>query len=178
VRARQALVLPTFLAGDYATSKALETANLEVFRARRSRLQVADSLTLLAGATWKLGEPVAAWGRIQEALPLFAEIDSASGLARVLGMGSLVQLIDGDPDVGARLAGATYRLVREKGVMLAPVKVLHLPDPAEVATGRLGAERAAALMAEGDAMSMAEVLEVVAKAPLPGSRAADPGSGV
>ena len=55
--------------------------------------------------------------------------DSASGLARALGMAAIILLSDGDPELGARIAGATYRLVREKGVMLAPVKVLHLPGP-------------------------------------------------
>ena len=52
---------------------------------------------------------------------------------------------------GARIAGATYALVEDKGVMLAPVKVLRLPDPAVVAVERLGEEAAEALMAEGAA---------------------------
>ena len=83
-------------------------------------------------------------------------------------MASIIQLADGDGEFGARLAGATYRLVREKGVMLAPVKVLHLPDPAGLATERLGPERTEALMAEGEAMAIEDVVAAVAAAPVPG----------
>ena len=95
---------------------------------------------------------------MQEALGYFQESDNASGYARALGMAAIVLLADGDAELGARIAGATYRLVREKGVMLAPVKVLHLPDPAETATERFGADRAAELLAEGEAIPIDEVV--------------------
>ena len=52
--------------------------------------------------------------------------------------------------------------------MLAPVKVLHLPDPAGLATDRLGPQRAAELLAEGDAMALEDVVAAVAAAPVPG----------
>ena len=48
-------------------------------------------------------------------------------------MAAIALISESEPELGARLAGATYRLVREKGVMLAPVRVLHLPDPAGLA---------------------------------------------
>ena len=166
--AHQALVLATFLAGEYDEAARLETANLEAFRRRGSEQQVADSLTLLSAVSWRQGDAAAAWGRVCEGLKLFVEVDSASGLARVIGMASIIQLADGDGEFGARLAGATYRLVREKGVMLAPVKVLHLPDPAGLATERLGPERTEALMAEGEAMAIEDVVAAVAAAPVPG----------
>ncbi len=166
--AHQALVLATFLAEEYDEAARLETANLEAFRRRGSERQVADSLTLLSAVSWRQGDAAAAWGRVCEGFKLFVEVDSASGLARVIGMASIIQLADGDGEFGARLAGATYRLVREKGVMLAPVKVLHLPDPAGLATDRLGAERAAELMAEGDAMALEDIVAAVAAAPVPG----------
>ena len=51
--------------------------------------------------------------------------------------------------------------------MLAPVKVLHLPDPAETATERFGADRAAALMAEGEAIPIDEVVAQVLAKPSP-----------
>ncbi len=166
--AHQALVLATFLAEEYDEAARLETANLEAFRRRGSEHQVADSLTLLSAVSWRQGDAAAAWGRVCEGLKLFVEVDSASGLARVIGMASIIQLADGDGEFGARLAGATYRLVREKGVMLAPVKVLHLPDPAGLATERLGPERTEALMAEGEAMAIEDVVAAVAAAPVPG----------
>jgi predicted ATPase/class 3 adenylate cyclase len=166
--AHQALVLATFLAGEYDEAARLETANLEAFRRRGSERQVADSLTLLSAVSWRQGDAATAWGRVCEGLKLFVEVDSASGLARVIGMASIIQLADGDGEFGARLAGATYRLVREKGVMLAPVKVLHLPDPAGLAADRLGPERAGELLAEGDAMALEDVVAAVEAAAVPG----------
>ncbi len=82
-------------------------------------------------------------------------------------MAAIVLLADGDAELGARIAGATYRLVREKGVMLAPVKVLHLPDPADTATERFGAERAAELLAEGEAIPIDDVVAMVLAKPSP-----------
>ena len=70
-------------------------------------------------------------------------------------------------ELGARIAGATYRLVREKGVMLAPVKVLHLPDPAETATERFGADRAAELLADGEAIPIDDMVAMVLARPSP-----------
>ena len=166
--AHQALVLATFLAAEYDEAARLETANLEAFRRGGSERQVADSLTLLSAVAWRQADPVTAWNRVRESLRLFVEVDNASGLARSIGMASIIQLADGDGDFGARLAGATYRLVREKGVMLAPVKVLHLPDPAGLARDRLGAERAAELLAEGEAMALEDVVAAIEAAPLPG----------
>ncbi len=163
VRARQALVLAVFLAGDYMTALELEQLNLEVFRRTSSQFQIADSMTLQAGVYWRMGDPATSWLRLSDALRYFWATDSASGLVRAIGMAAIVLLSDGDAELGARAAGATYRLVREKGVMLAPVKVLHLPDPAELAVERFGAERAAELMAIGADTPIAEVVgEVLA----------------
>ena len=167
VRARQALVLAVFLAGDYAEALDLESKNLEAFSRKGSQFEVADSLTLLSAIGWRLGDVPLAWQRASEGLRFFWGSDSASGLVRNLGMAAIIQLADGDPELGARIAGATYRLVREKGVMLAPVKVLHLPDPAELATERLGAERAAALLAEGEAIPVEDVVAAIFATPAP-----------
>ena len=168
IRARQALVLAVFLAGDYAAASALESANLAAFRRAGSLYQIADSLTLLSAVHWKRGENDLAWARLSEGLRLFADGDSASGLARNIAMASIILLSGGDPESGARLAGASYRLVREKGVMLAPVKVLHLRDPAELAAEVLGPDRAAELMAEGDALPIDEVVATIQAMSVPG----------
>jgi predicted ATPase/class 3 adenylate cyclase len=168
IRARQALVVGTFLAGDYPAARALELENLSAFRAAGSRFEIADSLTLMTGIHYRLGEPAEAWTLGMEGLRIFGAIDSASGLVRNLGMASIVQLAAGDPVFGARIAGALYRLMRDKGVMLAPVKILHLPDPAGLAVERLGADRAAELMAEGEVLTTEEIVAEVLAAPSPG----------
>ena len=167
LRARQALVLGGFLSGDYASTLELETLNLEAFRRTGAQYLVADSMTLQSAIHWRLGDPATSWRRLLEALRYFHETDNTSGLARALGMASIVLLADGDAELGTRIAGATYRLVREQGVMFAPVKVLHLPDPAETAAERFGADRAAELLAEGEAIPIDEVVATVLARPSP-----------
>ena len=61
----------------------------------------------------------------------------------------------------ARPARVTFELIHEKGVMLAPVKVLHLPDPGELAVERLGPERAAGLLATGAATARSEIITAI-----------------
>ena len=107
---------------------------------------------------WRVGDIAAAWRWAAEGLRFFSRIESATGLARALAMAAIILLSEGRAELGARVTGAVYRLVREQGVMLAPVEVLHLPDPGQLAVERLGAERAAAVIAEGDAMALADVL--------------------
>ena len=167
LRARQALVLGVFLSGDYASALELEQLNLEAFRRTGAQYLIADSMTLQSGIYWRLGDPATSWLCLREALGYFRETDNASGYARALGMAAIVLLADGDAELGARIAGATYRLVREKGVMLAPVKVLHLPEPADTAAERFGADLAAELLAEGEAIPIDEVVARVLAMPSP-----------
>ena len=170
IRARQALTLGTFLAGDYPAAAALSRIDLELFRAHGSALQIADTLTLLSACDWRAGDLDGSWSNLQESLRLFAEGQSASGLARVFGMAAIVLISESEPELGTRFAGATYRLVREKGVMLAPVRVLHLADPVDLARERLGEARAAELMAEGDAMPLEDAVALLAATPVPAAR--------
>jgi predicted ATPase/class 3 adenylate cyclase len=166
IRARQALVLAIFLAGEYSAARKLEEENLTAFRGTGSKYEIADSLTLLSAIHFRLDDPVTSWQRMAEGMRFFASNNSASGLARGLAMASLIQMRFGDPAFGARAAAKAYELVREQEVMLAPVKVLHLPDPAELATEQLGAERARELLDAGAAVPISDVIsEVLAAAP-------------
>jgi predicted ATPase/class 3 adenylate cyclase len=160
-RAEQALVLLAFLNGEYVAAKATAEAHLEKFRARNSAFQVADTLTLLSAVEYRLDDPVRAWRRVTEGLAVFSERDAASGIARALGMAALLQVRWGDVELGARIAGATLELRRQKNVMIAPTRVLHLPDPATVAAERLSPERIAELLAEGAAVPVKEMIETV-----------------
>jgi hypothetical protein len=76
-------------------------------------------------------------------------------------MAAIVQLVHGDPELGARIAGATYELAREQNVMLAPVTVLHLPDPAGIAVERLGPGRAEELLRDGASTPLQQVIDEV-----------------
>ena len=167
LRARQALVLGVFLLGDNKRALELEAENLAAFRAANSEYQIGDSMTFHAGVYFKSGDPTAAWEFVADGLRLFARNENQSGIARGLGMAAIILLTYGDAELGARVAGATYRIVREKGVMLAPVRVLHLRDPAELAAERLGEERASELMDAGADTPVEQVIEEVLAAPAP-----------
>ena len=176
-RARQALVLGMFLGGDYARARELEGQNLEAFTRSGAAYQVADSQTLQSAIAYRLGEPELAWHRMLDGLTFFAANDNASGLARAFGMAAIIELEYGDPELGARLAGATDKLVREKTVMLAPVKVLHLPDPGETSIEKLGPERAAELMSIGADTAIEDLVTMVLAMPAP-TPASSPASAV
>ncbi len=111
--------------------------------------------------------------RVIEALSLFHSLEHPPGLVRALGLASIMLLSGGPSELGARVAGATYRLVREKGLMLGPVHVLHLPEPSMLAEARFGPERAADLMAEGETMTTDDLVAALAASPPPGAPPAD-----
>ena len=167
VLAREALVLSLFLGGEYARARELETLNLDVFRRAGSPMQIASTSTFLSAIEWRGGDVEQGWERLMGALSLFHSLEHPPGLVRVLGLASIMLLSGGPSEVGARAAGATYRLVRERGLMLAPVHVLHLPEPSTLAEARFGPERAAALMAEGEAMTTDDLVAALAASPAP-----------
>lgn len=171
-RARQAMVLGKFLSGDLETARADSEENLATFRRLGSMFQIADTMTLLSGIDWKSGQPAASWTSLLEALEIFVSLDMASGLARSLGMAAIIQLKYGDPELGARIAGAANELHLEKNVMIAPTVVLHLPDATILAAEVLGEQRARGLLAEGAATPIARIVEEIVAAPIPASTAA------
>lgn len=167
VLAREALVLSLFLGGEYARARELETLNLDVFRRASSPMQIASTSTLLSAIEWRAGDIEQGWQRLMDALSQFHSVQHPPGLVRTLGLASIMLLSGGPSEVGARAAGATYRLVRERGLMLGPVHVLHLPEPSKLAEAQFGPERAAELMAEGEAMTTDDLVAALAASPAP-----------
>jgi len=160
--------LAYFLTGEFTHALELEDVNLAAFRAAKSDYQIADSMTFHAGAFYRLGDAASSWEYVIEGLRWFSEHDNASGLARAIGMAAIVLLDYGDVELGARVTGATMQLVREKSVLLAPVKVLHLPDPTETSITKLGQARAQVLFDEGAATPLELVTERLLAMPAPG----------
>jgi len=160
--ARQALVLVAFLAGDFGTARRLEEQNLDHFRTTGSSFRTADSLTLLAAVLAELGEVEQAWAAAREALDISAPRDLVSTIVGALGVSALLMLRHGDREAGARVAGAAQALAREREIATALTQVLHLPDPVELASAILGPDRAAILVANGEAMPLAEILRLAA----------------
>jgi hypothetical protein len=165
-RARQAFVLALILAGDFATARVQQEAALAIMRRRDSHTEVADSLTLLSAILYSLGLPRDAWREMSDALRFFAAGKLASGTARALVMAAIIEIVHGDPERGTRIAGTTFELSRAQNVMLAPITVLHMPDPRGLAVERLGADRTAELLAIGTATPLeAAIAEVLAVDP-------------
>ena len=67
-------------------------------------------------------------------------------------------------------------MVKQKGVMVAPVTVLHLRDPREIAVERLGEERATELMDDGAMTPLPQIVASVVAAPTPGALRATAGT--
>jgi len=169
VLTREALALSRFLGGEYATARELQTLNLEVFQRGGSPMQVASASTFLSACEWRAGDIEQGWQRLMGALSVFHSRQHPLGLSRTLGLASIMLLSGGSSEVGARAGGATYRLVRERGLMLGPVHVLHLPEPSVLAEARFGPDRAAQLMAEGEAMAIDDLVAALAASPPPGA---------
>ena len=161
------MLLGTFLRGDIDEAYAVGEQSLQRFRELGSLFQIADGLTLLAAVGWRRNDPEDAWKHLVEAIGIFRDLDLATGLGRALGMASILQLRYGDADFGARIAGATEQLHQTKNVMIAPVKVLHMPDGGQLAVEVLGAERAATLMADGAAAPVLGIVEEIIATPSP-----------
>ena len=165
VRARQALVLALFLDADYEAARELQRQNLEVWR-DRSPAEYADGVTLLAGIEYRRDDLPAAWARMLEGLRIFSDQGLESGLVRSLGMASIIGFRSGDVELAARIAAATYGLMRRENLMLAPVKVLHLPDPANLAAEAFGEAGAEERLRSGAEVPLADVIaEILAALP-------------
>jgi hypothetical protein len=130
-------------------------------------MQIASASALLSAIEWRSGDVERGWKRVMGSLSLFHSLEHPPGLVRTLGLASILLLSGGPSEVGARAAGATYRLVRERGLMLGPVHVLHLPEPSTLAEAQFGPERAAELMAEGEAMTTGDLVAALAASPPP-----------
>ena len=169
ILAREALALTHFLGGEYAEASELQTLNLEVFQRAGSQMQVASASTFLSAAEWCAGDTEHGWHRLIGALSVFHSMEHPTGLTRTICLASIMLLSGGSSDLGAHAAGVPYRLARERGLMLGPVHVLHLPEPSALAEARFGAERAAELVTQGEAMTTDHLVAALATSPPPGA---------
>lgn len=161
-RARQALVLGTFLGGDRDAARELETANLESFRRSGSWYRTADSHTLLSAIEYLDGDVAAARAHVRAALEIVGPRGIATPTIGALGVAALVALDNGELELGARLAGASAGLAVRAEVANAMILVLHLPDPVAVARERLG-DAADAPLTEGEALPLDAAIELATR---------------
>lgn len=116
-----------------------------------------DSLTLVAVASIFDDDLDAGRAYLRESMRLTSGVmsDQIAGLS----IAAHLALRSDDPATCARLAGAAAAASRSTGLANAALKVIHVPDPADVARERLG-EAAEALIAEGEALSIDEALAI------------------
>ena len=99
----------------------------------------------------RLGDRPRSWEHLREALRIFIENDTASGIARALGMAAIVQASSAIPELAARIAGTTVRAGAGEVGDARPGQGAPPARPADLVREALGEERANALMAEGAA---------------------------
>ena len=157
VRARQALVVGTFLDGDFETAKRLEAANLDAFRRSGSWYRTADSLTLLGSIEYQAGDLDTAEGHIREAISILGPRSMTAPIVGTLGVAAHIALARGQLETGARLAGAAAGLARRAELTNAMVEVLHMEDPVTAVRARMGPD-AEPLLDEGEAMTLDEAI--------------------
>jgi predicted ATPase len=155
VRARQALVLGHFLDREYAQARELEVLNLAEFKRTGSRYRIADSFALLSVASILSGDVQAGRDYLDQSGRLVSAVlsDQIAGLV----VTSLFALRSGRAEVGAQLAGAARAITDETGVTNATLRILHVPDPVELARESAGAD-ADRWIAEGRSMALQDAL--------------------
>jgi non-specific serine/threonine protein kinase len=155
-RARMGLVLGLLLERDYAAARALQEHNVRDFRERQAWVALGSNLTLLSAVELRMGDIPAARRDAAEAMGLRMELDGLAGRLGILQTIAIIELADGQPTRAAVLAGAVDALRAETQVMLPPVKIMRLDDPALGARAALGDAAFEEAWARGRQMSMAE----------------------
>ena len=155
MRARQALVLGHFLEREYQQARALEVLNLAEFKRSGSRYRIADSFALLSVASILSGDVQAGRDYLDQSGRLASSVlsDQIAGLV----VASLLAIRSGRADAGSQLAGAARAITEETDVTNATLRILHVPDPIELARESLGAD-ADRWIAEGRSMTLEDAL--------------------
>jgi len=134
--------------------------SITLYREVGEQLALCESLIALAGVYLVLE-------RTEDGLPHLAEataIACASGnpilLATVLGPHALIANLTGRADRAATLVGASSRLEREYDVNFPEVGLAFFGDPAEQARAAMGDDAFELAWAEGEAMTLAQMIEL------------------
>jgi non-specific serine/threonine protein kinase len=155
-RARMGLVLGLLLEGEYAAARELEEQNVRHFREKRAWVTLGDTLTILSAVELRMGDIPAARRDAAEALRVRMSLEVLTGRLGILQTIAIIELAGGQPTRAAVLAGAVDALRAESQVMLPPVRILKLDDPAVGARAAIGDVAFEEAWALGRAMSMAE----------------------
>ena len=138
--------------------------SISLYREVGEQLMLCEALIALAGTHVILDRIDQGVAHLTEA----TAIASASGnpilLVTVLGPHALMANLTGRPERAATLAGASSRLAREYDVNFPEVGLEFFGDPAEVARGALGEEEFERAWTAGQAMTLAQMIELLDEA--------------
>jgi predicted ATPase/class 3 adenylate cyclase len=162
LRARQALVVGSFIGGDPETARRLETENLAAFRRSGSWYRTADSLTLLSAIEVTARDYEAAAAHVREAFSIVGPRAMVAPIVGALGVAAHIALGQDEPETAARLAGAAAVFARRAEITNAGVEVLHMADPVAAVRERLGAA-AEPLLADGGTLTIEEAVALASR---------------
>jgi predicted ATPase/class 3 adenylate cyclase len=135
--------------------------SIELHRALGARMAVCESLVALVGLEMSSGNPEAARARLNEAIGIVADSNSPFVVATVVIPCALLANIEDRHRRAARLVGAWERLVEDFEVHFPEIGLNHYGDPAGDARAALGDEAFESARAEGFAMSVDQIIELV-----------------
>ena len=134
---------------------------IELHRALGARMALCESLVGLAGLEMAAGNPEAARARLNEAIGIVGDSDSPFVVATVVIPCALLANLEGRHRRAACLVGAWERLVEDFEVHFPEIGLNHYGDPAVEARAALGDEAFERDRAEGFAMSVDQIVELV-----------------
>ncbi|MBA3778335.1 MAG: tetratricopeptide repeat protein [Chloroflexi bacterium] len=147
-----------YFASDPEAAVPLFRESLELYREQKSTFGISWSLYMLAGVMLNLGDVAEARQNNTEALRMFRAVGDISGIVLGLATAAAIAAADGDPHLGARLAGASMALEASTGTRLASFST-EAEGRGELVKS-WESEGLAEAVAEGRALSVEKALEL------------------
>jgi tetratricopeptide (TPR) repeat protein len=151
--------------GDLARAERLLEKSVERHRDGPAAFYLGWSLRMLGRTLLLQGRPTEAQARVEESMRLFAPAGDVSAILLHLSDFATLAALEGDDERELRLAGALDHLKRLTGTEVVDHPVNAIPGLQETVT-RLGQD-GERLLAEGAAMSIAEVVRYALREPVP-----------
>ena len=162
LRLREALAFLMFHMGDYASARDLQEVNLQAFRETGEAFRVAVGSGFLSFLEAKEGRMEISRALQNEAIRTFRGLGDAHSIVRIVIMAAASAAIAGELEVAAQLCGAADAMREPLGKMATPVQTLGIEDPAVATRAGLGDEAFEHLYRAGRAMSLDDVLALLA----------------
>lgn len=146
-----------WIAEDWTGARQYFDQSLQLFQVVDESFLRAWALYMMGNVEIGDGQPEAARPLLEEGVQLFAEVGDLTGVLFNLDLFIALALQDRQGERAIQLLGASTRLRESSGAALADLSRRELPGLEEV-LDRLGPDRVEELMAEGQAMSLDEVV--------------------